>query len=149
MKTLLLAFLLSLSGQGSANQTEVSYPKPWPCDPDASSSRDKRRRPVRLTAGELKKRVTYCKLPPIPPNLRVEGAVVVEVLIGTDGKVQCARALSGHPLLRWPAVMTAVEWTFKPYVAHGKPRAETGYLAMFFTLDKDKAKQACGESSQL
>jgi TonB family protein len=55
-------------------------------------------------------------------DARVQGMVKVSIVIGTDGKVQLARLVSGHPLLA-PATLQAVrQWTFEPFQSSkGKP----------------------------
>lgn len=45
---------------------------------------------------------------------RIEGSVVVQVLVDAKGNVFAACAISGHPLLREAAVKAALQWKFEP-----------------------------------
>ncbi|HXE91999.1 MAG TPA: energy transducer TonB [Terriglobales bacterium] len=52
---------------------------------------------------------------------RVEGLVVLTVIITEGGKIQEVRLRSGDPLLA-PAAMEAVkQWAYKPYLLNGEP----------------------------
>jgi protein TonB len=52
---------------------------------------------------------------------KIEGTVVVEILIDTEGRVARARVLSSVPLLDAAAVRTVYEWLFTPAIKHGRP----------------------------
>jgi TonB family protein len=47
---------------------------------------------------------------------KIGGRVTLEMIIGTDGSVQSARALSGPTVLHQYAVEWAKKWRFAPYV---------------------------------
>jgi protein TonB len=50
---------------------------------------------------------------------RIQGRVVLSVVVGKDGAVQDVKLVSGHPLLA-PAAMNAVrQWHYKPYLLNG------------------------------
>ncbi|HEV3468040.1 MAG TPA: TonB family protein [Pyrinomonadaceae bacterium] len=66
--------------------------------------------------------------PPIAKVARATGKVVVEVLV-EEGGVACARAVSGHPLLRQAAVTAARKWKFKPLEQGGR---QFGRIAFHF-----------------
>jgi outer membrane biosynthesis protein TonB len=54
------------------------------------------------------------------------GSVHVEILIGTDGYVVSAKAISGPPLLRQNSEKAALRARFEPIMLNGKPvRAKT------------------------
>ncbi len=58
--------------------------------------------------------------PMVPVGLRVSGQVVMRVLIGKDGTVERAYAISGPALLR-PAHLDAVKkWVYRPYLVDGE-----------------------------
>lgn len=57
-----------------------------------------------------------------------EGVVILEVAVGSDGALKCARGVSGHPLAYSPAMACVAEWKFRPYLQHGKPRNVRGTL---------------------
>jgi TonB family protein len=65
---------------------------------------------------------------PVYPDIarlaRVQGRVVVELLVDGSGSVQCSRALAGPPLLHAAAVDAARRWKFAPL-----EEAPTGLVA--------------------
>jgi TonB family protein len=73
--------------------------------------------------------------PPIAKDANVQGTVVVEVLVSKTGDVICARALSGHPLLRDSAVATALKWKFEPLESLGSPVKAVGSIAVNFKFN--------------
>lgn len=73
--------------------------------------------------------------PAIAKAAHVEGIVLVEMLVSKSGEVLCARSLSGHPLLRRPAVLGALKWKFEPFQGSGNA---VGSVAVAFKLtEKD------------
>jgi TonB family protein len=54
------------------------------------------------------------KYPPIARAARVEGTVLVEVIIDADGKPISSKTKEGHVLLKQDAEKTALEWKFNP-----------------------------------
>jgi protein TonB len=69
-------------------------------------------------------------------NARVQGIVVVEAIVGVDGKVKDAKVISGHALLRDAAVRAVRTWTFKPASINGQPveapaRAEVNFRGVW------------------
>jgi len=51
----------------------------------------------------------------------VRGAVMLKVLVGTDGKVKNSSVVQGHPLLDQAAKDAVQQWEFQPYQVNGKP----------------------------
>jgi protein TonB len=65
------------------------------------------------------------KVAPVYPDLarqaRVGGIVILEAVVGTDGRVQSVRVLRGQPLLD-PAALEAVkQWRYQPLLLNGVP----------------------------
>ena len=57
--------------------------------------------------------------PPIAQASRVQGVVIIEATIGSDGKVQDARVLRSIPLLDAAAVEAVRQWEFTPTLLKG------------------------------
>lgn len=72
--------------------------------------------------------------PPIAKAARVQGTVVVQVVIDEEGKVMAAQAKSGHPLLQAAAVKAARGARFKPARVAGKPVKLSGVVSYNFVL---------------
>jgi len=67
------------------------------------------------------------KVAPIYPDAarqaRVEGTVVVQALVGTDGRVKEALVMQSIPMLDDAAVESVRQWVFKPAESRGRPVA--------------------------
>ncbi len=62
--------------------------------------------------------------PPYPQEAfikKVEGTVVVEILIDSTGRVVRARVVQSIPALDAAAIATVREWLFSPALKHGRP----------------------------
>ena len=59
--------------------------------------------------------------PPAARDAHIEGVVVVEALVGADGNVKQAKAISGHRLLMTAASRAVLLWSFRPATINGKP----------------------------
>jgi protein TonB len=127
-------------GEGSPNQLPVapvsttSPPRPA-ARPAGDAPRDIR--PLRLPSTILQGKAVERKIPEYPSiarQIRLEGQVVVEVVISPDGRVESAHAVSGHPLLVKAAVDAAWGWRFQPTLLNGTPVSVTGVITFAFKL---------------
>jgi TonB family protein len=71
--------------------------------------------------------------PAIAKKVNASGEVQVEIIIGENGQVISAKALSGHPVLRSAAENAAMKWVFKPTLLEGQPVKQPGILKFIFT----------------
>src|SRR5687768_6322396 len=65
--------------------------------------RDSRGTPLWFSSKQMMEKVIECvpvQFPPLGKGLRIEGIVIAEVLVNSEGDVQCVRASKGHPLLK-------------------------------------------------
>ncbi len=69
---------------------------------------------------------------------KVEGTVVVEILIDTQGRVARARVIHSVPLLDEAALETAYQWTFRPAVKGGQPVPAIAHAPVAFRIFTDK-----------
>jgi len=66
---------------------------------------------------------------------RIEGVVILELVIGTDGRVESANALRGLPLGLTKSAVDAVEqWQFEPSTYRGRPVSVRYILTVNFNL---------------
>ncbi len=75
--------------------------------------------------------------PPYPAmarQIRVQGAVGVQILIDEQGRVISAQAVSGHPLLVGSAKEAALRARFTPTVLNGQPVKIQGVITYNFTM---------------
>ena len=80
-------------------------------------------KPVRISQvspGVLISRVNP-QYPPAARAARIQGAVVLHAVIGTDGTIQQLRLISGNPLLVNAAMEAVKKWRYRPYLLGGTP----------------------------
>ena len=53
---------------------------------------------------------------------RLQGEVVVKIVVSETGDVESAEAVSGNPVLAKAAISAVKKWKFQPYIRDGKPR---------------------------
>jgi hypothetical protein len=99
----------------------------WPCGAE-SDLVNQGGKIVWLSPEQLDKRALQRTPVKIPPTLRINGTITVDIIIGVDGHVKCVRALKGHPILKKAAMEAAQEWVFSPYESDHRQRAVCGHL---------------------
>ncbi len=72
--------------------------------------------------------------PPIAKAAHVQGTVVLDLRIGTTGKIESIDVVSGPPMLRQAAIDCVKQWTFHPFDRVGVPAIATGQVSIIFTL---------------
>ena len=80
--------------------------------------------PLRI-GGEIREPRRIGGTPPLYPELarraRVQGKVVLECVIDTDGRVTDLRVVSGNPLLAEAATEAVRRWVYSPTTLNGQP----------------------------
>jgi TonB family protein len=80
--------------------------------------------------------------PPIAKAARVQGTVVLQALLGKDGRVEELHVISGPPMLQQAAIDAVEQWVYKPYLLNRKPvEVETTVNVIFTLSDPPKSKQ--------
>jgi TonB family protein len=59
--------------------------------------------------------------PALGQHSRVQGSVILEAVIGTDGVIEGLRVVSGPSILSNAAQQAVRQWRFKPYLQNGRP----------------------------
>jgi protein TonB len=65
---------------------------------------------------------------------KIEGTVLVEILIDSSGRVVRARVIQSVPLLDAAALQTVYQWVFQPAVKHGRPVATIAHIPVTFRI---------------
>lgn len=65
---------------------------------------------------------------------KIEGTVVVEILIDSQGRVVRARVIQSVPLLDQAAVQCVYQWLFQPALKHGRPVAIVAQAPVNFRI---------------
>lgn len=88
---------------------------------------------------------------PIAQAARVQGSVVIAVVIGSDGSVTSEKVLSGPPMLQQAALDAVKQWHFTPFQEGGVAATVNTTLTIPFVLnlqrpqpnaEQEKAAQA-------
>jgi protein TonB len=91
----------------------------------------------RLPSSVLLSKVISLPQPPYPPlarQIRLGGAVTVQILVDEQGKVVSAQAMSGHPTLIGAAREAALRARFTPTVLNGVPVKVQGVITYNFVM---------------
>lgn len=67
-------------------------------------------------------------------QMKVQGAVLLQALIGADGVIRELRVLNGPVILASAAREAALQWRFKPYLQNGKPVETQAKITVNFTI---------------
>ncbi len=59
--------------------------------------------------------------PPAAKKAKIQGTVVLSVIVGADGMVENIRVLSGPSELQQSSIDAVRQWTYKPYLLNGDP----------------------------
>jgi len=91
---------------------------------------------VTLPAGmaEIVSRPVEPKYPLLAKQMKVQGAVVLQALIGRDGNIQGLNVLSGPEILSNAAREAVKQWRFRPYVQSGAPVESEAKITVNFTI---------------
>jgi periplasmic protein TonB len=74
--------------------------------------------------------------PPLARQTRVQGVVVLEAVIGTTGRMERLRIVSGHPLLVQAAYDAVSQWMYRPTILNGAPVEVITTIEVNFTLSQ-------------
>lgn len=130
----------NFDGPGSEVRDNSTAP-PKPPDPPKPVAlvRPEDNRPMRLISNVLQGKAIVRRTPEYPAlakQIHLEGSVSVEVIVSSDGRVESARAVSGHALFKAAAVTAATGWRFQPTLLNGTPVQVTGVIVFNFKLSE-------------
>ena len=72
--------------------------------------------------------------PMLARQMKVQGAVILQALIGADGSIQDLKVLSGPAILASAAQEAVRQWRFKPYLQNGVPVETEAKITVNFTI---------------
>lgn len=70
----------------------------------------------------------------------IEGTVILNLTVDTDGKVKKLGVVRGDTLLRKAAIDAVTQWEYEPYVIRGRAREAIFTVSVTFSLPGDKSK---------
>lgn len=59
--------------------------------------------------------------PPLARQARIQGTVVLDIIINKAGEVSDVKLVSGHPMLAPAAIDAVKHWKYRPYEENGEP----------------------------
>lgn len=74
------------------------------------------------------------KYPDAAREAKIEGTVLLQIVIDTNGNVENATLISGHPMLAPSAIEAAKQWKYKPYLLNGTPTKAIAQVSILFSL---------------
>lgn len=98
-----------------------------------------RPQPVRVADSVMQAQLAHMVDPvnPTEAGKRIEGAVVLQAIIGKSGSVENLQVISGHPMLVTAAIDAVKQWKYQPYLLNGEPvEVETLITLNFKNGDK-------------
>ncbi|MGA8270281.1 MAG: TonB family protein [Candidatus Sulfotelmatobacter sp.] len=72
--------------------------------------------------------------PLLGQHTKVQGSVVLQALVGTDGNIMSLRVLSGPAILAIAAQQAVRQWHFKPYMQNGQPVETKATVIVNFSI---------------
>jgi protein TonB len=72
--------------------------------------------------------------PPLAKQARIQGDVVIDSVIDTQGRVTQMRVVSGSPLLVEAAMQGLAQWRYQPTLLNGEPVAVEMLVTVHFQL---------------
>jgi periplasmic protein TonB len=72
--------------------------------------------------------------PPLARQARVQGVVVLEAVISTEGSIESLRVVRGHPLLNQAALDAVKQWKYRPTMLNGDPVEVITTVTVTFTF---------------
>ena len=72
--------------------------------------------------------------PLLAKEMKVQGSVVLQALIGKDGNIQDLHVLSGPAILSEAARQAVKQWRFRPYMQNGEAVETEARVTVNFTI---------------
>ena len=101
------------------------------------------RGPATVAAERVQMSLAKAQIPPQAPEsaypllgrqMKVQGSVLLQALIGADGMIRDLRVLNGPAILASAAREAARRWQFKPYLQNGQPVETQAKITVNFTI---------------
>lgn len=68
---------------------------------------------------------------------RIQGDVIIDSVIDTEGRVTRMKVVSGPPLLVQSAIQALEQWRYQPTLLNGQPVAVDMLVTLHFMLGRD------------
>lgn len=144
--TFTVSFTFKPGAEASSSQsTTVTPPLPTASVAGVTAGAPGTMQPIRV-GGQIKAPTQISKVQPVYPAdalaARVQGIVILEAIIGVDGRVTDAKVLRSVPLLDEAAVNAVRQWVYTPTLLNGVPAPIIMTVTVTFNLGSPAAPQA-------
>ena len=79
--------------------------------------------------------------PPLARQARIQGTVIVKIVINKFGNVQSLELVKGHPLLAPAAFEAVMQWKYRPYLSNGEAKEVETNVQVNFVLGPKPASR--------
>ena len=141
--TFTVSFTFKPGAEATSSQSAtVTPPFPAASAAGATSGAPGTMQPVRV-GGQIKAPTQISKVQPVYPAealaARVQGIVILEAVIGVDGRVTDAKLLRSVPLLDQAAMDAVRQWVYTPTLMNGAPVPVIMTVTVTFNLGSPSA----------
>ena len=84
--------------------------------------------------------------PPLARQARIQGTVVLKVVVSKSGDVENMQLVSGHPMLAPAAIDAVKQWKYQPYLLNGNPVEVDTQVTVNFTLSDKPADSVAADN---
>jgi TonB family protein len=85
--------------------------------------------------------------PPLARQARIQGTVILKVLINRSGDVYDVQLVSGHPMLAPAAVAAVKQWKYQPYLLNGAAVEVETTVQVIFHLEGEPAPPGANDAA--
>jgi periplasmic protein TonB len=118
----------------SSNSANVELPSDSASEAAGSTAAAAERVQMAVAKVPARPQTVETSYPLLGRQMKVQGSVLLQALIGADGVIQDLRVLSGPAILASAAREAARRWQFKPYLQNGQPVATQANITVNFTI---------------
>jgi len=100
---------------------------------------------IRVAEGVMDKMIVNKVQPAYPPlarQARIQGVVLLQVLIGKTGDIENIQLISGHPMLAPAAIDAVKQWKYRPFLLNGEAVNVETKLMVNFVLETNPPADA-------
>jgi TonB family protein len=87
------------------------------------------------TSTTIQATATPDSYPLLSQQMKVQGSVVLQAIIGADGNIQDLRVIAGPAILTSAAQQAVRQWRFKPYMQNGQAVETKARITVNFTIN--------------
>jgi periplasmic protein TonB len=129
-----LTILFATMGLAVVQAQEQASPQATQGDASAQAQQPKRVRVSQSVSKGLWIKKENPKYPEKAREQRIQGLVVLQVIVSPEGSITGLTLVSGDPLLTPAAIKAVKKWKYKPYLLNGQPVEVETTVQVNFTL---------------